>query len=356
MKSQNSSIVVAMLCGIIIIASIVTIAVASFHPNFHVTFPSVMGISDIRSDNSSGYPRTEEGNETRHDTMPMEQIADRFGNVNEVLHDNRMMIEVNDFELTDSALNSADNFSVNGSLPNKFLMIDLSIRNIGHTLKISPNLFKLSTGTGDVIPPSVHTSSLDAGLRDIYLPNDLTIRTLLLFGDSTFVGDSSEQPPPVLEYSDGISVFSIGLLESVAKPSRSLSDIRPVPEFKIGEPMSDGSMRIFATATPFKEANKTVVHVPTSGSTNPTEISMTFMNIGNSTIHIEPSYLFILDNKSYVYAMDNSLTPLVSSPLASTDLRPTQSVSGSVVMDLPKNVSGLTFLYSGPNNSFSAKM
>lgn len=113
--------------------------------------------------------------EEPHGTMQMEQIAERSGRTNDVVHDSRIMMEVNSYAISDRI----DNPPI-VSHQAEFLTVDLSVRSIGHILPFSPNLFKLKTDVGE-IAPSIITSSVDTGLRQIYLPKDQVIRTLLIF-------------------------------------------------------------------------------------------------------------------------------------------------------------------------------
>ena len=278
--------------------------------------------------------------EQRHGTMPMEQITQTSGKMNEVLHDSRMMIVVNNYKIIDSL----NNFLNHDSTENKFLLVDLSVRNIDHTLKLSPNMFVLKTDVGQIAPSSL-TSHVDAGLRAIYLGDGQTIRTSLIFERPNF-GDVT----PKLEYSDGSSFFSIALVptKSPKSPILGVSE----PQYRIGEIMQDDSLKVLANVSTADKIGK----FESRPDTNALNISLQFDNIGNSSVRIDPSYVFILDNQSFAYSVNEADSNLLSSPLRTVELNPGAVTRGNLIAQVPKNSTNLIFMYGDPNNSFLARI
>ena len=278
--------------------------------------------------------------EQPHGTMPMEQITQTSGKMNQVLHDNRMMIEVNGYKISEKINNSL----IHDSAENKFLLVDLSIRSIGHTLKLSPNLFLLNTDSGQIMPSTL-TTQVEAGLRPIYLGNGQAIRALLIFERPSF-GDIT----PSLEYSDGSSFFNIDLVPTNPPQLPILGAAEP--HYKTGEIMQDHFLKLSANVSRTEGIAKSL----TRADTDAIKISLLIQNIGNSTIRIDPSYVFILDNKSYIYGVSESATMnKLLYPLRTVDLVPGGLTSGDVLVKVPKDSANLMFMYSGPNDSFLSR-
>ena len=275
-----------------------------------------------------------------HGTMPMEQITQTSGKMNQVLHDGRMMIVVNSYKLSDSVNNSL----IHDSTENKFLLVDLSVRSITHSLKVSPNMFVLKTNVDQTAPSSL-TSQIEAGLRPIYLGDGQAIRTFLIFERPSF-GDVT----PTLEYSDGSSFFSIAFVLSKSPRTTMLGVAEP--QFRTGEIMQDDSLKVLANVSAADKIGK----FENGADTNAFNISLLFDNIGNSTVRIDPSYVFILDNQSFVYGVSEAESNLLSSPLRTVELNPGAVTSGNLIVQVPKNSTNLIFMYGDPNNSFLAKM
>ena len=274
-----------------------------------------------------------------HGAMSMEQIAERSGKMNQVLHDSRMMIEVNSYKISETinkTLNTA-------SIGSKYLLLDLSIRNIGHTLKLSPNLFVLKTDTGEVAPSSL-TSYVEAGLRPIYVADGQTIRTVLIFELPSF-----DNSPQILDFSDGSSYFSFTLVPTQPPQSPILGSMQS--PYRIGETMEDHSLKVLANVSSTEKTG----NFEARSDTNSLKISLLFQNLGNDTIRIDPSYVFILDNKSYVYGVNEAASNSLSSPLRKVDLEPAGVISGHLIVEVPKDSKNLIFMYAGPSNSFLAR-
>lgn len=278
--------------------------------------------------------------EEPHGTMQMEQIAERSGRTNDVVHDSRIMMEVNSYAISDRI----DNPPIVSSSKQKFLTVDLSVRSIGHILPFSPNLFKLKTDVGE-IAPSIITSSVDTGLRQIYLPKDQVIRTLLIFESPSF-----GKTPAILDYSDRSSSFSITLDQPGSSESKLVGDAKVL--YAVGESMKDNSLRL---KTDVSSVDRIDSYAPKPGN-EAFRVSLTFQNEGNSTIRVDPSYVFILDNKSYIYSINESASNNLPSPLKKTDLEPSSSTTGDIIIEVPKQSAGLTLMYAGPNNTFLAKI
>jgi hypothetical protein len=276
--------------------------------------------------------------EQPHGTMPMEQITQTSGKMNEVLHDNRMMIEVNSYKIT----NSINNSLIHDSTENKFLLVDLSVRSISHTLKLSPNVFVLKTDVGRIAPSSL-TSHVDGGLRPIYLGDGQAIRTFLLF-ESPSLGDVTL----TLEYSDGSSFFSIALVPIKSPQSPMLGVVEP--RYRTGDIMQGDSLKVLANVSTADKRDK----FESRPDINALNISLLFENIGNSTVRIDPSYVFILDNQSFAYSVSEADSNLLSSPLRTVELNPEAITRGNLIVQVPKNSTNLIFMYGDPNNSFLA--
>ena len=277
--------------------------------------------------------------EESHRTMPMEQIAERSGRMNQVLHDSRMMIEVNGYQISET-INNTMNTASTGS---KYLFVDISIRNIGHTLKLSPNLFVLKTDTDEIAPSSV-TSYVEAGLRPIYISDGWAIRTVIIFEHPGF-GNS----PQILDFSDGSSFFSFMLVPTQPPQSAILGSMEA--PYRIGETMQDQSLKVLANVSTTEKVGK----FESRADTNALKISLLFQNKGNDTIRIDPSYVFILDNESYVYGVNEAASNSLYSPLRTVDLEPAAVTRGQVIVEVPKDSENLIFMYAGPSNSFLAR-
>ena len=273
-----------------------------------------------------------------HGTMPMEQITQTSGKMNQVLHDGRMMIVVNSYKIIDSLNNSL----IHDTTENKFLLVDLSVRSITHSLKLSPNMFVVKTDVGQIAPSSL-TSQIEAGLRPIYLADGQAIRAFLIFERPSF-GDVT----PTLEYSDGSSLFSIALVLSKSPKTIMLGVAEP--QYKTGEIMQDDSLKVLANVSTADKIGK----FESRPDTDALNISLLFDNIGNSTVRIDPSYVFIVDNQSFVYGVSEAGSNLLSSPLRTIELNPGAVTSGNLIVQVPKNSTNLIFMYGDPNNPFLA--
>ncbi|MFZ0513560.1 MAG: hypothetical protein WAM14_18280 [Candidatus Nitrosopolaris sp.] len=227
------------------------------------------------------------------DASPLEHIAKTSGKLGEVLHDTRMMIQVNRYNITNRIINLNNNSLVQ-PLGNKFLTVDLSIRSIEHTLILLPDLFNLKTDTGDIVTPNtVFTSLVEAGLRHMYMPANQTVRFLLVFDAPSF--GSTATATPTLGYSDGTSSFTITLENNnILSQPNLLASVGLKSASKTGELMKNDSLQLIA---------KKVMLSSSVANNNLLKISLTFQNIGKFTIHIDASYVFILDNKSYSYGI-----------------------------------------------------
>jgi hypothetical protein len=192
-------------------------------------------------------------------------------------------------------------------------------------------------------------SSVETGLRHRYLPTNQTIRFLLVFNAPSF--GSTASTTPSLEYSDGMSSFVITLENSnMLSQHYLLGSIALKPVFKTDELMTNNLLQLIAKTTLLSAPN----------NKNLLKISLTFQNVGKSVIHIDPSYVFVLDSKSYVYGIvpgwNSTSGTLRSSSLIATDLDPGKSISGDVAVELPNGSTNLVFIYTGPDNSFLAKI
>lgn len=277
--------------------------------------------------------------EQSHGAMPMEQITQTSGKLNEVLHDSRMMIEVNSYKIT----NTINNSEIHDKGENKFLVVDLSVLSISHALKLSPNMFTLKTDVGD-IAPSNSASFLDAGLRQIYIEAGQVVRARVMFEGPSF-GDSA----PMLKFSDGSSFFSIMFLP-IRSPQAAITGLAE-PRYRTGEGMRDESLKVLANVSTADKMGKFDSRV----DTNALNISILFENIGNSIVRIDPSYVFIVDNQSFVYGISEAASNILSSPLRTVELNPGAVTSGNLIVQVPKNSTNLIFMYGDPNNSFLAR-
>ena len=278
--------------------------------------------------------------EESHGTMQMEQIAQRSGRTNDVVHDNRIMMEVNSYAISDRI----NNPSIKPSLEEKFLTVDLSVRSIEQTLTLSPNLFKLQTGIGE-IAPSIVTSSVDAGLKQVYLPKGQAIRTFLIFESPSF-----GETPAILEYSDRSSSFSITLDQTGSSQSKLVSELKPA--YTVGQSMKNGSLRLKTGDSAIDRLGGYVPR-PDNGAF---KVSLTFQNEGNSTIRVDPSYVFIQNEKYYIYGINGPASNNLASPLKLTDLQPGSAITGDVVIEVPKESASLALMYAGPNNTFLVRI
>ncbi|NWG38205.1 DUF4352 domain-containing protein [Nitrososphaera sp.] len=281
----------------------------------------------------------------QHGTMPMEQFAERTGKTGEVLHDNRMMVAVNGYKVTDTIpITGPDGSSINtgSELGSKFLTVDLTVRSItGHTIPLSPNVFKLKTDVGEILP-SPSTPLVDAGLKKLNLPDGQAARFFVVFEAPYFGNDL------VLKYSDLTSTFEVTLSDNEARPPILSSESQPV--YNTNQTMQDGSLQLLVT-------NVTPVNDNASdGDKTLLKLSLTFKNTGQSTIRVYPSYVFIQDEELYVYGQHDSTAGILSSPLSVTDLEAGESVSGDIIIMMPANSSNLIFMYTGPNNSYIARI
>jgi len=311
--------------------------------------PSKEGSSGAQEtdDRSATVANVPEEEQQQHGTMPMTQFAERTGTAGEVLHDSMMMLAVNGYKVTDTITTAGldgTSTTVTSETGNRFLTVDLTVRSIGHSLQLSPNLFKLARADSpQEIPTSPLTPMVDAGMKKFSLPAGQAARMFLVFEAPSF-GDNS-----ILKYSDFVSTFEITLSAGEVRPVILASESRP--QYTTDDLMRDGSLQLKVTnITSIETAN------PESGAADKAlKISLAFQNTGNSTIRIDPSYIFVQDNKLfYLYGMHTSLSGKLASPLKTTDLEPGRSTAGDVIISLPAESSDLIFMYSGPSNSFLA--
>lgn len=292
----------------------------------------------------------------QHGTMPMTQFAERTGKTGEVLHDSGMMLAVNSYKVSDTITTAGLNgvsTTVQSETGNKFLTVDLTVRSIGNSLQLSPNLFSLARADNSQgIPASPFTPLVDAGMKKFYLPAGQAARMLLVFEAPSF-GDNS-----ILKFSNLVSTFEITLSAGEMRPVIVASESEP--RYTTTDFMQDGSLQLKVTnITSIETDNGTANAEPDKAGTNKAlKISLAFQNTGNSTIRIDSSYIFVQDNKLlYLYSMHTSLSvSKLASPLKTTDLEPGKSVTGDVIISLPAESSDLIFMYSGPSNSFTARM
>ncbi len=279
--------------------------------------------------------------EEREKVVPaIEHVAEKTGRMKEILHDDRMMIYVNGYSVS----KTIDAPVRQEPMGTQFLIVDLSVMNmVGGVNSLSPNSFKLKTSLGEIMP-SIYTTSINAGLRNIYLPNGQSIRTFVAFAAPDF-GNT----PIVLKYFDGTSSFSITLLNSDSPQSPLPSKVKPT--FRIGESIHDDSLQLAANTTSISDIGN---YTPKQKNTF-LKITMNFRNIGKTSIHIDPSYIYVLDDKSYIYGIHES-TSYLPSRLSMIDLEPGKSISGDVVIEVPKDSVNLVFMYAGPNNSLFARI
>lgn len=271
--------------------------------------------------------------------VQIEPVVERYGSTTDVVHDTRTMMEVNSYTISDSI----DNLQTGSSPEANFLLVDLSVRSIDHILPLSPNTFKLKTDIGDIAPSSV-TSSIDAGLKRVYVSEGQTVRAFLVFESPSF-----GETPAVLEYSDGTSFFSITLDQAGSLQSKLISETKPA--YTAGENMKDGPLSLKAGVSAVDIGE----YVPRQGN-DAYKVSLLFQNEGNSTVRIDPSYVFIQDDRLYVYRVNEPATSNLPSSLITTDLLPGSSAAGDVIIEVPKESTGLTLMYSGPNNFFIARI
>lgn len=306
--------------------------------------------TDNRSATVANVPEEEQ---QQHGTMPMTQFAERTGTAGEVLHDSMMMLAVNGYRVTDTITTAGldgTSTTVTSETGNRFLTVDLTVRSIGHSLQLSPNLFKLTRADSpQEIPTSPLTPMVDAGMKKFSLPAGQAARMFLVFESPSF-GDNS-----ILKYSDFVSTFEITLSAGEVRPVILASESRP--QYTTDDIMRDGSLQLKVTNITSMETDNGTANPEsgTAGTNKDLKISLAFQNTGNSTIRIDPSYIFVQDNKLlYLYGMHTSLSGKLASPLKATDLEPGRSIAGDVIISLPAESSDLIFMYSGPSNSFLA--
>jgi hypothetical protein len=120
---------------------------------------------------------------------------------------------------------------------------------------------------------------------------------------------------------------------------------------KVGELMDDGSMQLTISTSSVSAVGK---YAPKPNSMF-LKIGLMFKNVGQTTIRIDPSYVFMLNGESYLHAIHES-TFDKSSSLKISNLELGDSIAGDVVVELPKEATGLIVMYSGPNNLFLARI
>lgn len=309
------------------------------------------------SDSSTTVANVPEEELQQHGTMPMEQFAERVGTTGEVLHDAKMMLAVNGYNVTDTLVTTTSDgtySTIASEAGNKFLTVDLTVRSIGHSLPLSPGLFRLARAdSAQEISTSSYTPLVDAGMKRFSLPTGQAARMLLVFEAPSFTNNS------ILKYSDLTSTFEITLSAEQVRPIILASESEP--RYTTGEVMQDESLQLrIDNITSTQMGNDTANLVSGTAGINKEalKISLTFQNIGNSTVRIDPSYVFIQDNKTlYLYGTHTSLygVPLPSS-LNVTDLEPDESIAGDIIISLPTDSSDLLFMYASPNNTFIAKV
>ena len=318
---KNRSLVIAGITGVIAIGAI--IGYVAINQNIQTSSPV----------------KPEE--EQQHSTMQMENIAVRSGKLRENVHDARMSMAVNSYRIT-SLLDG----NVAPASGNSFLVADLAVRGVEHSLSLSPNLFRLKTNVG-VIEPSDITSLVDAGLRKIFLPEGQTFRGFLVFES-----DSFGTTPSILQYSDGMSSFTMTLEESGA-PQRSYPSLI-TSTYVTGHPMQDNSLRLTTNVSSVSEPIDD--YTPKSENNEFLRVLLEFENLGESSVRVDPSYVFIIDSESYTYGISESASDALGLPLKVTDLEPGDGVVGEVIVEVPRDSTDLMFMYAGPNNSFLAKV
>lgn len=291
--------------------------------------------------------------EPQHGTMAMEQIAERTGNLGQVLHDDRMMIALNSYNIADTlrATGLGGAGAAASESGNRFLTVDLSVRSIGHTLPLSPNVFRLTTGGAQELAPSPFTPLVDGGMKTFYLPEGQAARVFLVF-ESPFFGDNL-----ALKYSDRMSTFDVTLSAGAARPNVLISETEP--QYTTDDLLQAGSLQLKIINITSIETDSGA-SIQESGTTGDKafKISLAFQNTGNSVIRIDPSYIFVQDNKLlYLYGMHTSLSASnLASPLKTLDLEPGKGVTGDVIIALPADSSDLILAYFGPNNTFLARI
>lgn len=291
--------------------------------------------------------------EPQHGTMLMEQIAERTGNLGKVLHDDRMMIAVNSYSIADTlkATGLGGAGAAASEAGNKFLTVDLSVRSIGNSLPLSPNVFRLTTGGAQELVRSPFTPLVDGGMKTFYLPAGQAARVFLVF-ESPFFGDNL-----TLKYSDLRSTFDVTLSAGAARPNVLISETEP--QHTTDNLLLDGSLQLKITNITSIETDSSTSNQESATAGNKAlQISLAFQNTGNSTIRIDPSYIFVQDNKLlYLYGMHTSVSAgNLDLPLKTIDLEPGKGITGDVIISLRADSSDLIFAYLSPNNTFLARM